>query len=182
MKPTTRLLLTLMAAMLVTLPGCGGQPEKNQALRGAEDEKTLTGIKNATDEVVSVPTMITKAEFLSKVMNYEKNTAEWVYEGNLPCIVDFYADWCPPCKVSNPILEELAKTYAGRLIIYKVDVDVETELASVFEVQSIPTFLFCPLKGEPTISSGIASTTDATRAMFIKQIESILLQTPGSSL
>jgi thioredoxin len=91
-------------------------------------------------------------------------------------LVDFYADWCAPCKITSPILDDLAKKYAGRINIYKVDVDKEQELSAVFGVQSIPTFLFCPMEGNPTISSGIANSADATRNLFIQQIEEILLK------
>jgi thioredoxin len=107
-------------------------------------------------------------------MDYEKNTEVWQFEGDLPCIVDFYATWCPPCKVSDPILETLAEEYSGKIRIYKVDVDQEEELAAVFGIQTIPTFLFCPLDGNPTISKGIAQTPEETEALFRQQIEELL--------
>ena len=95
---------------------------------------------------------LTKAEFLEKVWNYEKNSKEWKYEGDKPCIIDFYTTWCGPCKRLSPILEELAKEYDGKIIVYKVNTEVERELASVFQVRSIPTLLFCPLKDNPQIN------------------------------
>ncbi len=98
---------------------------------------------------------ITKAEFLEKVWNYEKNPEEFKYEGKLPCIVDFYATWCGPCKRLAPILEEVQKEYAGKIIIYKVDTGVERELAAYFGVQSIPTVLWCPKKGRPIMTKGL---------------------------
>ena len=98
-----------------------------------------------------------------------------------PVMVDFWADWCGPCRITSPILEDLAKQYAGKINFYKVDVDREQELAAVFGVQSIPSFLFCPLKGNPTISSGIANSREATKNMFIKQIEELLLKNQGLS-
>lgn len=127
------------------------------------------------------PVYLTKQEFLEKVMNYEKNQSEWVYEGDMPALIDFYADWCGPCRKAAPILEELAKEYEGRIHIYKVDTQKEQELASVFGIQSIPAFLFIPQKGRPTMSNGIAQTDEETKAMFKKMIDEILLeQTPKS--
>ena len=121
------------------------------------------------------PVYLTKQDFLEKVMNYEKNQSEWVYEGDLPALIDFYADWCGPCRKAAPILEELAKEYEGRIHIYKVDTQKEQELASVFGIQSIPAFLFVPQKGRPTMSNGIAQTDEETKAMFKKMIDEILL-------
>ena len=83
---------------------------------------------------------LTTEEFKEKVFDYTANK-EWKYEGKLPAIVDFYADWCGPCKMVAPILEELSKQYDGKLTIYKVDTDAENELAAVFNIRSIPTFL-----------------------------------------
>lgn len=118
---------------------------------------------------------LTKQMFLEQIMDYESNPQEWNYKGDKPGLVDFYADWCRPCKITSPILDELAKEYAGKITIYKVNVDKEKELAGVFGVQSIPTFLFMPLKGNPTISSGIAQTPEQTKEMFRQQIDQILL-------
>jgi len=118
---------------------------------------------------------LTKQDFLEKVMNYEKNQTEWVYEGDKPALIDFYADWCGPCKIAAPILEELAKEYEGKIHIYKVDTQKEGELASVFGIQSIPAFLFVPKDGKPTMSNGIAQTPEETKAMFRQMIDEILL-------
>jgi thioredoxin 1 len=96
---------------------------------------------------------LTTEEFKQKVFDYttEEN---WNYKGTLPAIIDFYADWCGPCKMVAPVLEELAKEYDGKLIIYKVDTEREQELAGVFDVRSIPTFLFIPVEGKPMIQPG----------------------------
>ena len=96
---------------------------------------------------------LTKETFLTKVFNYEVNK-EWKFEGEKPCIIDFYADWCGPCKMVAPILEELAKEYEGKLDIYKVDTEKETELASVFGIRSIPSLLFVPTNGQPQMAMG----------------------------
>jgi len=98
---------------------------------------------------------ITKAQFLEKVWNYEKNPNEFKYEGKVPCIVDFYATWCGPCKRLAPILEELQQEYAGQIVIYKVDTGVERELAAFFGIQSIPTVLWCPMTGRPMMTKGL---------------------------
>lgn len=98
---------------------------------------------------------ITKADFLKKVWNYEKNPDQFKYQGKLPCIIDFYATWCGPCKRLAPILEELQKEYKGKIIIYKVDTGEERELAAYFGIQSIPTMLWCPVKGKPMMTKGL---------------------------
>ena len=97
---------------------------------------------------------LTKAEFLKKVYNYEANPNDWKYEGDKPAIVDFYATWCGPCKALAPVLEELAKEYAGKVYIYKIDVDKEEELAGAFGIRSIPTLLWIPQSGKPTVTQG----------------------------
>ena len=96
---------------------------------------------------------LTKQTFLDKVFNFEANK-EWKYEGDLPCIIDFYADWCGPCKMVAPILEELSKEYDGKINIYKVDTEKEQELAAAFGIQSIPSMLFCPMDGQPQMAQG----------------------------
>ena len=97
--------------------------------------------------------MLTKETFLTKVFNYEKNK-EWKFEGDVPCIIDFYADWCQPCKMVAPILEELSNEYNGKINIYKVDTEAERELSGAFGIRSIPSMLFCPSDGEPQMAMG----------------------------
>src|SRR5215216_2453819 len=96
---------------------------------------------------------MTKTDFIEKVFDYE-NDKEWQYKGELPAIIDFYADWCGPCKAVAPTLEQLSDEYRGKVEIYKVDSDAETELSSVFGIQSIPTFLFIPMNGSPMVQRG----------------------------
>ena len=96
---------------------------------------------------------MTTQDFKNKVFNYETEK-DWKYQGQLPAIIDFYADWCGPCKMVAPILEELSKEYEGRLVIYKVDTDAEQELSAVFGIQSIPTLLFIDSEGEPMMQPG----------------------------
>lgn len=96
---------------------------------------------------------ITTDEFKQKVFNWDENS-EWKYEGDLPAIIDFYADWCGPCKMVAPVLEELAEQYDGKLRIYKVDTDKEQELAMAFGIQSIPSILFIPMDDKPQMAAG----------------------------
>jgi len=96
---------------------------------------------------------LTKETFLNKVFNYEKNK-EWKFEGERPCVIDFYADWCAPCKMVAPVLEDLAKDYDGKIDVFKVNTEEEQELASAFGIRSIPSFLFVPAKGDPQMAMG----------------------------
>lgn len=96
---------------------------------------------------------LTKQTFLEKVFNYEKNK-DWMYEGKLPSIIDFYADWCGPCKMIAPVLEELSNEYAGKMNIYKVDTEAEQELAAAFAIRSIPSMLFIPMSEQPQMANG----------------------------
>ena len=96
---------------------------------------------------------LTAETFKEKVFNYEKNK-EWKFEGNLPCMIDFYADWCGPCKMVAPVLEELSEEYNGKLNIYKVNTEEERELSAVFGIQSIPSLLFVPSEGQPQMTMG----------------------------
>ena len=87
--------------------------------------------------------------FLKKVWNFESNPTTFIYKGKVPAVIDFYADWCGPCRRVAPIMETLAKEYDGRLVVYKINVDQEKELASAFQAKSIPMVLFIPLEGQP---------------------------------
>ena len=97
---------------------------------------------------------LTKAEFLKKVADYESNPSEWKYLGDKPAIIDFYADWCGPCKMVAPVLEELAAEYEGKIDIYKVNTESEKELAAAFGIRSIPSILFVPMNGAPQMAQG----------------------------
>ncbi len=96
---------------------------------------------------------LTKETFKEKVFNFEENK-EWKFEGKIPCLIDFYADWCGPCKMIAPVLVELAKEYDGKLNIYKVDTEDQRELSGMFGIQSIPSLLFVPLEGMPQMAMG----------------------------
>lgn len=114
----------------------------------------------ATEKPTTRVVHITKADFLKKVYDFEKNPDEWKYLGSQPAIVDFYADWCGPCRQLSPVLDELAKEYSGKLTIYKVNVDNERGLATFFGIRSIPTLLFISMKGKPQRSLGALSKTE----------------------
>ena len=97
---------------------------------------------------------LTYKEFLKKVWNFENNPNTFVYKGKLPAVIDFYADWCGPCRRVAPIMEKLAEEYDGQLLVYKINVDQEKELANAFQVKSIPMVLFIPLEGQPMMQVG----------------------------
>lgn len=96
---------------------------------------------------------LTEETFKQKVFNYDENS-EWKYEGTRPAIIDFYADWCAPCRMVAPILEELKSVYGDKLDIYKIDTEQERKLSSLFGIQSIPSLLFIPLEGQPQMAMG----------------------------
>ncbi len=150
-----------MFVALFTATACGRTSANDNNVNGTGMEK------EGKAQVVH----LTKAEFLEKVYNFEKNPNEWKYEGDKPAIVDFYATWCGPCKMIAPILEELAGEYDGQIVIYKIDTDKEQELAAAFGIRSIPTLLFIPAEGQPQMATGAMSKAD-----FKKAIDSVLLK------
>ncbi len=111
---------------------------------------------------------LTTQEFKEKVFNYEQHQ-EWKFAGDKPAIIDFYADWCAPCRMVAPILEELAKEYDGKVDIYKVDTEAEQELAMVFGIRSIPSLLFIPKEGQPQMAMGALP-----KETFVRAIEEVL--------
>ncbi|MDR1517319.1 MAG: thioredoxin [Dysgonamonadaceae bacterium] len=141
MNPLKTIIFTV--GTIVVLSACG-QKNANASTSG-ETPKSENSMKTIH---------LTKATFLTKVADYEKNAEEWKYLGDKPCLIDFYADWCGPCKVIAPVLEELAKEYDGQIYIYKIDTSEEMELASAFGIRSIPSLLFCPKDGSPQMAQG----------------------------
>jgi thioredoxin len=107
---------------------------------------------------------LTKASFKEKIFDFESKK-EWDYNKEIPAIIDFYADWCGPCKMVAPILEELSEEYKGKLNIYKVNTDQEQELAGFFDISSIPTILFIPVKGKPNSMVGALPKTGFKKAI-----------------
>ena len=114
---------------------------------------------------------LTKDEFLKKVVDFENSPNEWNFLGDKPCIVDFYASWCGPCKMVAPILDELADEYADKINVYKIDTEKEQDLAAAFGIRSIPTILFIPKEGQPRMAQGAMPKNS-----FVSAINDILLK------
>ncbi len=169
----------IISAMVFTsavLISCNSQTTKEDESGKSESFKPeITASTEKDAEINTKPIKLTRQDFLNKIMDYESNPQVWNYKGELPGIIDFYADWCAPCRTTSPILEELAGEYAGRINVYKVDVDAEKELAAVFGIQGIPSFLFIPMEGNPSMTSGIARTKEETKQLFVDNIEKLLL-------
>jgi thioredoxin 1 len=113
---------------------------------------------------------LTKTTFIEKIFDFENNT-EWKYKGSLPCVIDFYADWCGPCRMLAPVFEELGREYSGRVEMYKVDTEAEQELAAIFGIRSIPSILFIPAGGQPHMMTGAIPKSNLSQI-----IEEVLLK------
>ena len=140
----------LILAAAFAMVGCS-QNQKPSGLELKTEEKTQNSQAVASDGKVSY---LSTSDFKKKVMDYDAHPQEWVFAGSRPAVIDFYATWCRPCKMMSPVVEQLALKYAGKIDFYKVDIDKESELAAVFGIQSIPTFLFIPVKGNPSAQMG----------------------------
>ena len=153
---------------IVVLGSCSNNKKSNS------EDKTAMPTTKTKDTIKANNELATKylstEGFKKKIMNYDEHPQEWVFEGNRPAIIDFYATWCGPCKMTAPIIERLARKYKGQIDFYKVDIDQERELAQIFGIRSIPTFLFIPIKGQPTAQMGAMQLAD-----FEEIIESELL-------
>ena len=151
--------------------GCGSNAVDNIQTSSTGTPLIQKGSSNEDTHGSVKPENLTARAFREKVMDYEKNPKQWVYEGDKPCIVDFYADWCRPCRMVSPIMEELAVEYQGRIKFYKVDTDKERDLTSAFGITSLPTILFVPVTGQPSAQRGALPRED-----FKQIIEDVLLK------
>lgn len=154
--------------MLATLTfvSCGNSTDKEKQTKEEQKNSTVNKKENKMKTI-----NLSKSEFLTKVMNYEQNPQEWKYLGDKPCIIDFYADWCGPCKMVAPLLEELAKEYDGEIYVYKIDTEKEQELAQAFGIRSIPSLLFVPMNEQPQMVMGALPKSELKKA-----IDDILLK------
>lgn len=160
------LLLTLSFGIMI-LAACGNSNQANK--------EASTTAKETTSETKSFM-QLNKAQFIEKVWDYTKSPDEWKFLGNKPAIIDFYADWCGPCRIASPILEEVGTEYAGKIQVYKINTDQERELAQVFHITSIPAFLYIPAEGKPVMMAGIGRSKEETKKMFVDNIEKYLLK------
>ncbi len=135
----------ILVLLFLSFGSCGNaHGDKNST----SDPTTLAGSNDGKVMKLSAE------EFKKLVWDYEKSPSVWKFNGDMPCLVDFYADWCRPCKMVAPIMDELALKYKGKIRIYKVNTDEQRELSGIFQIRSIPSMLFVPKKGEPQMSTG----------------------------
>ncbi|NQT77391.1 MAG: thioredoxin [Bacteroidetes bacterium] len=158
--------ILLLSAAIIAVSCSNSTETKAQSKQASQTESKKI--------IEGKPIHLNKEMFLQKVMDYETNKEEWIYLGDKPAIIDFYADWCKPCKLIAPIMEELAEEYKGQIYVYKIDTQVERELASIFGVRSIPAVLFIPMKGKPQMSTGALP-----KETFKSAIDDFLLKSPG---
>ena len=138
--------------------------------------KVSTAINRSIVDTSDTPVSekLTNAVFIQKIWDYTKSPNEWKYLGSKPAIIDFYAEWCGPCKIASPILEEIGKEYSGRLLVYKINTDQEQQLAKVIGITAIPAILYIPAIGKPVMTSGIGRSKEETKKMFVENIEKYL--------
>jgi len=151
MKKITVIFLLLIS---VTLSACSANGNDNSS-----------GTGNVEGQV----NKLTAEAFQKQIWDYKSNSQEWNFKGDLPVIIDFYADWCRPCKMVSPIMEELAKEYNGKVRIFKVNTDEQRELSSLFNINSIPAILFIPKNGKPQMSVGAMQ-----KPAYVEMIQNVL--------
>jgi len=170
-----RKLVFILAIAVFVLESCGSSQAKNNGKESSDSPAVPVESVATNYGAEGGSVKLTKETFLKKVWDFQNSPQEWKYKGDKPAIIDFYADWCGPCKIASPILEEISKEYAGKINVYKIDTQTERELASVFGIQGIPAFLYIPKNGKPTMMSGIARTKEQTKEMFKTNIDKYLL-------
>lgn len=163
----TKLTIFTFILVAVALTSCG--PKSGDKKKGNDTASIEGQAAVNTDSGVKHTIHINRQAFLDKIYNFEKSPDKWVYAGDKPAIIDFYADWCGPCKQVAPILEELAALYKDEIYIYKIDTDAEQQIASEFGITAIPTMLFIPMNDKPQMSQGAMS-----KAQLVDAIKNIL--------
>ncbi len=139
-------------------------------LEPATNAADIVADQSASAEGTGKVRKITTATFIAEIFDYKANPTKWVYKGDKPAIIDFYADWCGPCKRVAPIMDELALKYKGQVNFYKINTDEEKELSgSVFGIRSIPSILYIPVNGQPSMSQGASP-----KETYIQQIDALL--------
>ncbi len=161
-----KLILSILIVAGISLQGCS-----NVGKEGEVQDDTNKTSYTSDDIKPGKVIQMDKQMFIDRVMNYEKNKDVWVYEGDKPCVIDFYADWCKPCKLIAPIMAELAEEYKDEIYIYKVNTTQQKELSQVFGIRSIPAVLFVPMEGKPQKSTGALP-----KATFKQAIDNFLLK------
>jgi len=154
-------------AIAIIFSACGNQKQEGKNNSGTANSAVITSETDVSEK-------LTKDLFIQKVWDYTSSPNDWKYKGDKPAIVDFYADWCGPCKIASPILDEVGSEYAGKLLVYKINTDQERELAQVFGITGIPAFLYIPVTGKPVMMSGIGRSKEDTKKMFVENIEKYL--------
>jgi thioredoxin len=168
---------TLSIVIIFLFTSCNGTSGVDKGSTSTKSTANVTEVgSNKTSSASGKLEHLTEKTFKQKVMDYEKNTRQWVFAGDKPAIVDFYADWCRPCRMIAPILEELAVEYEGKINIYKVDTEAQRELAAIFGIESLPTVLFIPMQGKPSSQKGAMP-----KESFKKIIDEFLLKAPVGS-
>lgn len=151
--------ISFLVGLALVACSCGSGSSNSDATDNKKEEVTTEKVQ-----------YLTTADFIAKVYDYKTNK-DWVFKGDKPVVIDFYATWCKPCQKVAPIMEELATEYEGRVVFYKVDTDKEQELAATFNIQSIPSMLFIPMEGKPTMSTGAFPKEE-----YVKIIESVIFK------
>jgi len=170
-----RNLLIILVFGLIFFPACNSSQADNKAEESVKQESVNTVAVSQVNSNEGGSVKLTKDVFLKQVWNYQSSPQTWNYLGDKPAIIDFYADWCAPCRIASPILEEISHEYAGKIYVFKIDTQVEQELAAVFGISGIPAFLYIPMNGKPVMMSGIARTKEDTKKMFTDNIDKYLL-------